>query len=317
MLIRPFHYTDLDALARLVSIAFAEEMLAQGTAPDQFMQQIRLVTRGRMIPFRLLAALAGIKWEILVAEVAGTVVGCGGYLGRANMELANLMVDPDYRRQGIGQALLVERLRRLAEKGYSSVTTTILATNQASLGNVHKQGFQVFDRYTIFEAPLPLATPPPPSLTLVQARPVKPADKPLFHTMEAAISRPEWLATQGSSASLYFASFWDTLLGKLSNSQSWVRAFAQDNAAVGFLAVRSSGQENAGTISRPLIADKHLHPLLPAILQEASTWLTSQQKTQIRMVVPDDRQQLVQFLQTNGWQPAQSWIRLVKQLPAP
>lgn len=189
------------------------------------------------------------------------------------------------------------------------------------MGNVCKQGFQVFDRYTIFATPLPLAaplplvTPPTPFTHSVQARPVSAADKALFRAMEAATSRPDWLEIQGSSASRYFASFWDSLLGKLSNGQSWVRAFAQEGIVVGFLAVNSSGQEDAGTISRPLIADAHFQTILPIMLQEASAWLTSLKKTQIRLIAPDNRPQLTQYLQENGWQPTQSWVRLVKQLP--
>ena len=316
MHIRPFQYNDLDALAQLVSIAFASEMVAQGTSPDRFMQQIRLVTRGRMIPFRVLTALAGIKWEILVAEIEGNIVGCGGYLGRNRMELANLMVAPAYRRQGIGQALLVERLHRLADQGYAQVTTTILADNEASLGNVRKQGFQVFDRYTIFAAPLPLALPPTPPDHSIQARPVRAADKAAFHVLETATARPEWLAIQGTGMSLYFASFWDGLLGKLTGARSWARVFMREGEVVGFLSGSGGGGGNAGTFSRPIIADEHIHTLLPAMLQEAAAWLTSLHKSQMRIIVPDDRQQIAHYLQDNGWQPTQSWVRLVKHLSA-
>lgn len=53
-----------------------------------------------------------------------------------------MMVHPQYRRQGIGQALLEKRLQNLVENGYPSVTTTILASNEASSGNVSKQGLR-------------------------------------------------------------------------------------------------------------------------------------------------------------------------------
>lgn len=156
MNIRPFRYTDLDALSHIAEVSFAEEHTVRGETPESFARQVKMITRGRMIPFKVLAALAGYRWELFVAEADGKVVGCGGYVGRQHMELSNLMVHPQYRRRGIGQALLEKRLQRLAEKGYRFVTTTILASNQASLGNVNKQGFEVFDRYSILETPLPL-----------------------------------------------------------------------------------------------------------------------------------------------------------------
>ena len=86
---------DFNTLTRTANVSFAEEDTARGETPESFVQQVRMVTRGRMIPFKVLTALAGYKWEIFVAEVDGAVVGCGGFLGRKKMELANLMVHPD------------------------------------------------------------------------------------------------------------------------------------------------------------------------------------------------------------------------------
>jgi len=148
MNIRPFRYTDLEALIRIAEVSFAEEYTARGETPASFARQVRMVARGRMVPFKMLSALAGIQWELFVAEVDGKVVGCGSNQGCKQTELSNLMVHPQHRRQGIGQALLEKRLQSLTEKGYPFVTTTILASNQASLSNVGKQGFEVFDRFS-------------------------------------------------------------------------------------------------------------------------------------------------------------------------
>jgi hypothetical protein len=74
--VRPFRYSDLDAIIRIAHASFAEEMIVQGVTPAAFEQQMRLMTRGRMIPFTVLSALSGITWEVLVAEVGGAVVGC-------------------------------------------------------------------------------------------------------------------------------------------------------------------------------------------------------------------------------------------------
>jgi ribosomal protein S18 acetylase RimI-like enzyme len=159
--IRSFRHSDLDAIIEIAHLSFAEQQIARDSAPENFARQVRMVARGHVIPFKILTALVGYKWEILVAEMNGKVVGCAGYLGRRQMELANLMVHADYRRRGIGQSLLEKRLERVAQEGYTLAKTAILAPNQASLGNVGKQGFEVFGCFSIWESSLPLAQSPP------------------------------------------------------------------------------------------------------------------------------------------------------------
>ena len=101
--IRKFKHTDVDDFIRLSKLSFAEEALANGITPEDFEQETRRIFRWKMVPYRLLAALMGVKWEGFVAEKGGKVVGGGMYIGRNNrMSITNLRVDPEYRRQGIG-----------------------------------------------------------------------------------------------------------------------------------------------------------------------------------------------------------------------
>ncbi len=53
---------------------------------------------------------------------------------------------------------------------------------------------------------------------------------------------------------------------------------------------------------------------LPAILHEASTWLTQLEKTVMQISMPNERESLINKLQGNHWVKTQSWVRLVKQL---
>ena len=311
MNIRPFRYSDLAALIQIADVSFADEYTSRGETPESFAKQIRGVARGRMIPFRLVTALAGYKWEMFVAEVDGRVVGCGGYVGSKEMELSNLMVHPQYRRRGIGQALLEKRLQRLAEGGYPFVTTTILASNQASLGNVTKQGFVVFDRYTILEARLPLLRHSNISEGTVVARLIQPSDKEAFKHLERRISSPLWLQYQGSAAPSYFLSFGERMMNRFSNTLQWAQAFSRNDVIVGFLAAITSRSQTAGVLPRPVIADENLH-LLPAMLYEAANWLEQQGKITIQVAVPDERIAILDQLESTGWTKTQSWVRLVK-----
>ncbi|MCP5094317.1 MAG: GNAT family N-acetyltransferase [Chloroflexi bacterium] len=311
--IRPFRYTDLDAIIQIAEHSFAAEYTAQGMTPANFARQIRSVTRGRMIPFKLLTALMGIRWNMFVAEVDNNIVGCGGYLGQRRIELANLMVEPDYRRRGIGQRLLQERLHHLKEQGCPLVITTVLATNEASLGNLGKQNFEIFDRYTLFETSLPLQSDNSVSNRKMIHRPVKRSDKLIFTQLEATIMPPIFLAIQGSAISNYSPSLGTQLMNRLSNSQQWIRAFELEGTVAGFLLAQTANNQNKGVLGRPLLSDDNLSSL-PIMLHTAASWLTQLGKTSIQISVPHERKQLAEQLKDDGWNKTQSWIRLLKRL---
>ena len=179
--IRKFKYTDVDDFIRLSKISFAEESLAEGISPEDFEQETRRIFRWRMLPYRLLTALTGVKWEAFVAEKDGKAVGGGMYIGRNNrMTITNLMVDPEYRRQGIGQALLVRRLERLAERGFPFVMAQVLETNTASLANLKKQNFEVFNQYSVYERSLPLPKSEDSSLPPIAIREIRRSDRSII-----------------------------------------------------------------------------------------------------------------------------------------
>jgi ribosomal protein S18 acetylase RimI-like enzyme len=310
--IRPFHYADLDALIEIAMVSFAQEYAAQGGAPDDFAREIRSAARGRMIPLKLLTKLAGYRWGVMVAEVDGRVVGCGGYMGKEQVDLNNLMVHPDYRRRGIGQALLAARLTRLREMGVPLATASVLATNEASLANIHKQGFELFDQYAYWERPLPLpavvASEPP-----LISRPAIAADRRRFMEIERQVSAPLWLEIQKSAADYYFPSRVAAWLNRFSSGQSWRRVFYQGERLVGFLLVQTGNGQNKGSLSRPVVADVDL-ALLPFMLVEAGEWLGQQGKQMIQLAAPTQRPEIAAQLEAAGWQMHDVWLRFVKRL---
>jgi len=313
LVIREFCYADLDALIDIAKTSFAEEYIASGQSPDSFVRQVRMVVSGRMIPFTLLSILAGIQWKLYVAEVDGTVVGCSSYMGRKTMELANLMVHPEYRRRGIGQALLEKRLQHLKAKGYAFVKTTVLATNKASLGNLHKQGFEVFDRYSVLEIPLSLhnnVTGPINSLT---SRQVRQSDIFTFKELEKEVANPGWLQIQGSAAPNYYLARRERLMQKFTNVQRWTRVFVKNKTVIGFLSASTSSNQTKGTLFRPVIAQENIEHLFP-MLQEAAAWLQHLGKETIQIGIPDEREWLIKEMLNNGWTKTLSWVQLVKWL---
>ena len=78
----------------------------------------------------------------LVAEDTGTVAGYVGsqtVMGEADM--MNVAVHPDYRRQGIAEALIRSLIAQLAEKGAYCLTLEVRTSNEAAIALYQKLGF--------------------------------------------------------------------------------------------------------------------------------------------------------------------------------
>lgn len=308
MIIRPLQYNDVNDLIHLATVSFADEYLAQGATAASFVRQMRLVTRGKLIPFRVLTKLAGIRWELWVAELDGKVVGCGGFTGRQQMELSNLMVLPELRRQGIGQALLTKRLERIKTLGYPLAKSTILASNAASLGNARKQGLNVFDRYVVLEKSLPLLDSPE-SLT---ARKTQPDDLTFFQELEKRAVNPETLAIQGTAVSAYFPTTGSRLLDKLTGNQQQATVFSHNGQRISFSLAHTNKHQSKGTLARPILSPDQ-YDWYPNILHTAAAWMFKLGKTTIQVGVGAEHTALLSTMQADGWIQTQSWLRLVKK----
>lgn len=78
----------------------------------------------------------------VVAEDNGKVAGYIGsqtVLGEADM--MNVAVHPDYRRQGIGEQLVLELIRRLQEQGSHILLLEVRASNAPAISLYEKLGF--------------------------------------------------------------------------------------------------------------------------------------------------------------------------------
>jgi len=126
MIVRPFNLADL---AAVFSVQTACPCAAQWRAEDYS---------------HLAQSPAGI---ILVAE-AGTspaprVVGFAAFRRVADeAELHNLSVIPEFRRQGVGRALLRDGIRRLQELGTRRLFLEVRAGNHIALGLYSASGFR-------------------------------------------------------------------------------------------------------------------------------------------------------------------------------
>jgi len=314
VVIRKFEHTDVDAFIRLSNSSFADEAIAAGITPDDFAQETRKIFRWKMVLYKLLTALMGVRWEAFVAEKDGKVIGGGMYIGRNNqMTVTNLMVDPEYRRQGIGQALLVRRLERLSERGFPYVTARVLDTNTASLENLKKQGFEVYNQYSVFERSLPLPADGGSTALPMLVRDVKGPDRGLFRTIEKQNTPPLVLQIDGSLETQYFLSGWQKLYARYTGYSRWIKALVAEGETIGFISADFQARQRKGFIIHPMMVDERLQ-YLPVALQNVGAWLGASGKEAMVMEIPDGRTQIRDHLLDQGWRKQYTWLELIRWL---
>jgi ribosomal protein S18 acetylase RimI-like enzyme len=312
--IRNFKYTDVDDFIRISKLSFAEETLAQGITPEDFELETRRIFRWKMIPYRLLTALMGIKWEGFVAEKDGNVVGGGMYIGRNNrMSVTNLMVDPEYRRQGVGQALLARRLKRMAERGFPFAMAQVLETNTASLQNLRKQKFDVFNQYSVYEHTLPLPEINDSSMPPISVRQNSRADRALFKEIEDKTTPQFVLSVKGSAETQYFMSGWQEIYARFARYSRWIKAVVASGETIGFLCGGFQDRQQKGLIIQPVVKEGYLD-LIPSMLQKAGTWLERSGRKSMIVEIPDRWVNTRNYLLENGWKKQFTWLELVRWL---
>ena len=80
----------------------------------------------------------------LDGEAVAGYVGSQTVLGEADM--MNLAVNPDFRRQGIGEALVLRLVAELKSRGAYCLTLEVRASNEAAIGLYDKLGFAAVGR---------------------------------------------------------------------------------------------------------------------------------------------------------------------------
>jgi ribosomal protein S18 acetylase RimI-like enzyme len=312
--IRKFTHTDVDDFIRISKISFAEETRAAGITPEDFELETRRIFRLNMIPYRILTTLMGIEWEGFVAEKAGKVVGGGMYVGRNNrMTITNLMVDPAYRRQGVGQALLMKRLERLSERGFPYVTAQVLETNSASLANLKKQDFEVFNRYSVYEHSLPMPENRDSTISTVTLRNISRTDRTLFREIERGTTPAFILYVNGGMENRYFLSGWQKIFARYTSYKKWMKAFIDNGKTIGFLGADFQLHQCKGSLVQPVVSDENLQ-YLPVMIKHAGVWLEGFGKESMLVEIPEERYQISEYLFKNGWTKNYTWLELIKWL---
>jgi GNAT superfamily N-acetyltransferase len=236
------------------------------------------------------------------------------FMGRDNhMTLTNLMVDPEYRRQGIGQALLIKRLERLRELGYSHVTTQVLDTNFASLGNIKRQNFEVYNQFSVYEHDLPLTESSDTSIPRVTFQEINSIDKVLFREIEKKTTPVFVLRINGSLDKRFFLSTWQKLYFRYSRYSKWIKVVVAQGKPICFLCADFQVQQRKGFLYQPIITDEGIQ-FLPAMIQKVGAWLEGSGRESMVVEIPDGQIQIRDYLLKNGWKKQYTWLELIKRL---
>lgn len=303
--VRDFRPTDIEALVRLTEVAFSDESRLEGITPASQRQRLRFAAQWGMVPFRLLTALAGYQWALLVAEADGQVVGSAMFVGRQERaQFSSLAILPDYRRRGIGTALLRERLNRARQMGFVYATATVLPTNQASLGNLQKQGFTIYDNSTDYDIRLPMPSSPMSGFVI---RSIAPSDRTAFVELERRLVSPLQLEIEGSQVNSFLPNLPRRVLFRWGKTQNWRRVAERDSQLVGFVVAEATPESDKGFLNRPILAEgeEGVYRLLQL---DAAHWLTGLGKVAMRVTVTG-RPPNVESLTD-----AVTWLNLAKKL---
>lgn len=286
--IRDLRYEDLAQAIELQAKYFVEELTAAGVTPEQYRRRIRLMAWGRMIPFRLLMALARKRWGALAAEVEGRVVGMALHFGDQQIqELSNIVVMPEFRRQGIATALTAERLRRLARIGCTTAYAVVYQGNEASLGSLRKHSFQTVYTSTEYDLALPLREGEYRSDHRITSRPLRSSDRPIIRDLTQRVFDPIVLEVLGPPESSFFRSPAWRVYERWMGRHHWLRVFERAGQPIGFAQAIIQRDATKGWLLQPLVlpADKDV---LNAIYCEAAKWMSSHGVAVMRVTAPGE-----------------------------
>jgi ribosomal protein S18 acetylase RimI-like enzyme len=126
---------------------------------------VRSLAEYEQLAHAVAATEATLRESLFVRRAAEVVIGYAGdepagfavffqtfstFLGVPGMYLEDIFVEPTFRRQGLGEALLAHLARLAVERGYGRVEWSVLGWNELAIGFYRKLGARPMDDWTIY-----------------------------------------------------------------------------------------------------------------------------------------------------------------------
>jgi ribosomal protein S18 acetylase RimI-like enzyme len=136
---------DLDGMARLLDIAFGEDMASEGSPLRRDLAILAMASPAVWVLRRLSAefrdAFDGFVWSE-GGQIVGNVTLTRDDPARPIWTISNVAVHPDYRRRGIARGLMQVSLDAVRERGGGYVALEVKAGNSAAYGLYRGLGFR-------------------------------------------------------------------------------------------------------------------------------------------------------------------------------
>jgi ribosomal protein S18 acetylase RimI-like enzyme len=167
---------DMDGIARLIDVAFAEDMAQDGAGVRNDLAILSatspLLWVLRNVSSEMRDSLDGFVWTE-DNHVVGNVTLARDAPERRVWTISNVAVHPDYRRRGIARALMEAVLERIEERGGGKAVLEVKANNKAAYDLYVKLGFQLVDGTVTARHP---GRPTEPLPLAARARRLTPSD---------------------------------------------------------------------------------------------------------------------------------------------
>ena len=152
-------------------------------------------------------------------------------------------------------ALLTRRIERMKERGFPFAMAQVLETNTASLENLRKQGFEVFNQYFILEHALPLPENKESRMLPISVREINRADKALFKEIAYKTTPGFVLEIKGCADTQYFLSGWQRIYTQFTRYSRWIKAVGASGEMIGFLCARFQAKQQKGLLLQPVVKE--------------------------------------------------------------
>jgi hypothetical protein len=133
----------------------------------------------------------------------------------------------------------------MTERGFPFAMAQVLEINTASLQNLKKQNFEVFNQYSVYEHTLPLPEINNPSTPSISVREINRTDRTLFKEIGVKTTPRSVLSVKGSAEAL-FLSGWQRLCARFARYSRWIKAVDVSGETIGFLCAGYQDRQQSG-----------------------------------------------------------------------
>lgn len=250
--LRPFLVgKDLKPVANLVEACFAETLDEDGR---RYIEQMQAAARNpRYLHWAMAVAenvplpLSGYVWEEDGRLVGNLSLIPFNIQGKRSYLIANVAVDPAYRRRGIARALTANALQHAREHGATQVWLHVREENLPAINLYLSLGFTERARRTTWEC-LPqskdFALPGPGEHSEIIISRSQPAHWALIRAWMSRIYPPELTWHLPYNLKAYRPGFWGSLYRFLTAIEVWQWAAVRHNRLLGVLTWQRSSYRN-------------------------------------------------------------------------